>query len=101
MVWDFGIFIGDALRAMFPNTFFLAFMCVAMVAALMLTIRAPASFTIMVGFVLFALIAGGSMVAGIPSLVAGISIQFMPFLILMVVLIGGAIAYAFWRIFGY
>ncbi len=101
MVWDFGIFLGAALSAMYPNTFFLAFMCVALVATLLVMLRVPASFTIMVAFVLFALIAGGSMLSGVAGSFAVISTQFLPFLVLAIVLIGGAIAYALWRMLGY
>lgn len=103
-MFDFGIFLGSALGAMYPNTFMLAFMCVAIVALTLIMIRSPVSFTIMAMFVTFALIAGGSLLQGITGSLATSLLSvpaFLPMLILVIVLIGGAIAYALWRILGY
>lgn len=104
MAFDFGIFMGQALTAMYPNVFFLAFMCVAIVTTILILIRSPASFTIMVAFVTFALIAGGTIMSGITGTFSTVLLDipnFLPFLILVIVIIGGAIGYALWRMLGY
>lgn len=96
LAYSISEFFATLVQTAFPNTFLAAFILSAIIALLLVKIHSPMSFTLMISFAAFAIIAGFT--NSLLSIdVSPVSAAFSPVFLLLGIIGGLVLAYAIYR----